>query len=95
MYSTSDGAEVASFTAKAGINAVVFAGVGESTRLVAGTFGGHIQLWHVAKQQEEATLQFGKPSAVLAMAISPPSWSERSSPGGKAGQLEIRSLRCQ
>ena len=52
VYTTSNGAEVAAFTAKAGIEAVVISGVGEATRLLAGTFGGHVQMWHVATEME-------------------------------------------
>ena len=64
VYSTSTGAELASFTAKAGINAVVFSGVAAATRLLAGTFGGQVQMWSVASERQarrRAAVAVGRP----------------------------------
>ena len=71
VYATADGAQVAAFTAKAGVTAVVFSGNGAETRLLAGSFGGHICMWHVsgAKDEAEVELTFGKHDAVNCMAI--------------------------
>ena len=47
VCSTSTGEETATFVAKAGINAVAFAGTGSATRLLTGTFNGQIAMWRV------------------------------------------------
>lgn len=89
VYSTATGAVLATFLAKAGVNAVSFSGVREATRL-AGTFGGHIQMWHVGTQTQEAELRFGGGDAVFAMAVG--DCGRVLAVGGKSSHVVIYSI---
>ena len=88
VYTTSNGATVASFTAKSMINSVVFAGVGEDTRLLAGTVTGDLHMWHVASEASELEQKFG--GDINAMAVG--AGGTRLAVAGKASHVVVYDL---
>lgn len=95
VYSTTTGDQVATFTAKQGINAVAFAGVGSATRLLAGTFGGQIAMWRVeggegggaAGGAPECETSFGSDDNVHGMAVG--ARGTRLAVGGAKGNVAM------
>ena len=60
VWSRRDGREVASFMAAGPITSVIFISRGAETKLVVGTFGGHLHFFDVASGAEEKRHKFGK-----------------------------------
>lgn len=91
VFSCNTGETIATFVAKAGINAVVFAGVGSATRIIAGTFNAQICMWHIESQtaEPECELNFGN-DAVLCMAVG--ARGTRLAVGGAKSHVAIYAL---
>ena len=70
VWSRRDGREVASFMAAGPITSVIFISRGAETKLVVGTFGGHLHFFDVASGAEEKRHKFGKGDAVHCMAAT-------------------------
>jgi len=94
VYSTT-GEALGQYKAESGVNAVLLAGKGKNTVLIAGTFGGKLRFYNVASGEEQPEVKFASGEAVNGMSLKASSLDSnfRLAVGGAASIVVLYEMQ--